>query len=87
MSDTIKMSYDDCPYHCTNGQIMNYDLKKLEPCPHCSGKRKELADKGVAEIESGEVLSLASVLGINNPYLKAKFVYGRFNYSNNNADW
>lgn len=69
------MSYDDCPYHCNNGKILDVGLRKLVPCPHCSEKRKELADEGLAENDSGDVLSLSSILGINNPYLKTKFVY------------
>lgn len=73
--DNIKMSYDDCPYHCNNGQVFDYQLKKLTPCPHCSEKRKELAEEGLAETECGDIESLPSILGINNQYLKAKFVY------------
>lgn len=71
----VKMRYDDCPLNCTNGEIMDYQLRKLIPCPHCSAKKKELADKGLAEDDSGELLSLPTILGINNQYLKAKFIY------------
>lgn len=71
----VKMSYDDCPYHCNNGKLFDYELKKMIPCPHCSEKRKDLAKEGLAEDESGELLSLPSILGIENQYLKAKYVY------------
>lgn len=70
-----KLSFDDCPYHCNNGQIMDYGLRRLVPCPHCSEKRKELAEEGLAETELGDIESLPSILGINNQYLRAKFVY------------
>ena len=73
--DTVKLSFDDCPYKCNNGQIMDYNLRKLIPCPHCSEKRKELADEGLAETEFGDIESLPRILGINNQYLRAKFVY------------
>lgn len=74
MSD-LKMSFDDCPYHCNNGQILDYNTRTLIPCPHCSEKRKELASEGLAEVENGDIISLPTVLGINNKYLKTKFVY------------
>lgn len=71
----IKLSYNECPYHCTNGKVMDYKLVKLIPCPYCSEKRKQLADEGVAETELGDLESLPKILGIDNQYLRAKFVY------------
>lgn len=71
----ISMKFEDCPYHCNNGKILDSDIRKLVPCPHCSEKRKELADEGLAENEMGELDSLPRILGINNQYLKTKFVY------------
>lgn len=72
---SIKMSYDDCPFHCSNGQLMDYNIMKLVPCPHCSEKRKDMANSGVVETEAGGIEPLHSILGINNKYLKANFVY------------
>jgi len=71
------MNYDDCPYNCTNGMVFDDSkgMNKYVPCPHCSEKRKELADEGLAEDISGEIVSLPSILGINNKYLTNKFVY------------
>lgn len=71
----IKTSYDDCPYNCTDGQVFNYELKTFEPCPHCSTRKKELLDKGLAETNSGELQSLPKVLGIENNYLQPNFSY------------
>lgn len=72
----MKLGYDNCPYHCSNGQVFDYQLRKMIPCPSCSEKRKELADEGLAESEDGDIKPLARILGIDNPYLKAKFIYG-----------
>lgn len=71
----VKMQYDDCPYNCSNGQVMDYELRKLIPCPHCSEKRESLAKQGLAENEQGDVEPLHRLLGVENKYLEAKFVY------------
>ena len=71
----MKLGFDDCPYHCNNGKLMDYNLMKLVPCPHCTEKRKELAKEGVVETDEGELKSLHDILGIKNKYLNAKFVY------------
>ena len=71
----VRMQYEDCPYNCTNGQIMDFELRKLVPCPHCSEKRSELAKQGLAENEQGDIEPLHRLLGVNNRYLEAKFVY------------
>lgn len=71
----IKMQYDDCPYGCTNGKIMDFELRKLVPCPHCSEKRENLAKQGLAENDLGDVEPLHRLLGVDNKYLEAKFVY------------
>ena len=74
MAELVK-SFDNCPYHCNNGVILDTSIRKLIPCPHCSEKRKALANEGLAEIENGDLVSLPTILGINNQYLKTKFVY------------
>lgn len=71
----IKVNYDDCPYNCNNGKIFDYGLRKLIPCPHCSEKRESLAKEGLAENEQGDIEPLYRLLGVNNKYLEAKFVY------------
>lgn len=71
----MKMGYEDCPYHCNNGTILDYKLKKLVPCPYCSERRKELADSGLAEDNNGDLVSLPRILGIDNEFLRARFVY------------
>lgn len=71
----MKLGFDDCPLHCSNGKLMDYNIMQLVPCPHCSEKRKELAKEGVVEMEDGEIKELHSILGINNKYLNPKFVY------------
>lgn len=70
----VQMSFEECPY-CTNGMVLNEELRIMEPCPYCSDKRKKLADEGLAIDDSGRTMSLPTVLGINNKYLKANFVY------------
>lgn len=72
---SVKISFEDCPYHCNKGKIFDFDLKKLVPCPYCSEKRQEMASKGVAEDDSGNILSLSTLLGIENKYLSSKLVY------------
>lgn len=71
----IKMKYDDCPYNCSNGQVMDYEIRKLIPCPYCSEKRKDLANQGLAENEQGDIEPLHRILGVNNKYLESKFIY------------
>lgn len=71
----VKMEYADCPYKCSNGQVIDYDLKKLVPCPHCFKKRDELAKQGLAENDQGDIEPLHRLLGVANKYLEAKFVY------------
>lgn len=75
MSSSLKMKYDDCPYHCVEGKIFDDELRDFIPCPHCSEKRKELANEGVAEMENGDIGSLPSILGINSQFLRSKLVY------------
>lgn len=71
-----KSHYDDCPYGCNpNGQLLDTISGKLVPCPHCSEKKRELLRKGYVETEEDEVLPLSTVLGIENQYLTASFVY------------
>lgn len=71
----IKLKYDDCPYGCTNGKVLDAKLRKMVDCPYCSEKRKDLARKGLAESSDGEVKPLASILGIENQYLSTKLSY------------
>ena len=71
----LKVNYDDCPYNCNGGKIFDYGLRKLIPCPHCSEKRESLAKEGLAENEQGDIEPLYRLLGVNNKYLEAKFVY------------
>ena len=71
----LARSFEGCPYHCTNGRIMNRDLRKWEPCPYCSEKKKELAKEGVAETIEGEIVNLPTLLGVDNQYMKAVFNY------------
>lgn len=68
-------SLEDCPYHCNNGKLMDYELKKIVPCPYCSEKKNQLAKDGLAEDTDGSIISLPTMLGINNKYLNSKFIY------------
>lgn len=71
-----KNHFDDCPYNCnSNGQIVDTNLGKLIPCPHCSERKKELMKKGYVETITDEQLPLSTVLGINNEFLSTKYVY------------
>lgn len=69
------MKFEDCPYHCNEGKVLDANLRKLVPCPHCHEKKKELAEEGLALDDIGNVDSLPRILGIDNKYLKTKFVY------------
>lgn len=71
----VKLKYDDCPFNCSNGKILDYDIHKLVSCPHCSSRREELAKDGLAENDAGDIEPLHRLLGVNNKYLEAKFVY------------
>lgn len=71
----MRTSFEDCPYHCNNGKLFDLELKKEIPCPYCSEKRKELAKEGLAEDDDGSLISIHTVLGVENKYLKASFVY------------
>ena len=71
----VRLKYEDCPYNCSNGKILDYETRKLVPCPHCSARREELAKEGLAENEEGDIEPLYRLLGVNNKYLEAKFVY------------
>ena len=72
-----KSHYDDCPYGCNSkGMILDTNLGKLVPCPHCSEKKKKLLSEGYAEAEdSGERVSLNTIFGIESEYLSTKFAY------------
>lgn len=71
----VKTKFDDCPYKCTDGKLLDYQTAKFVDCPHCSEKRDELAKEGLAEDESGELDSLPRLLGIDSKYLSSRFVY------------
>lgn len=71
----ISLKYDDCPYGCHNGKIFDYELRKNIICPYCGSKREELARQGLAENDEGDIKPLHRLLGIENKYLEAKFVY------------
>lgn len=71
----LKSKFDDCPYHCNNGKVLDYELRKLVPCPHCSERKSELARQGLGENSDGDIEPLCRILGVNNPYLEARFVY------------
>ena len=71
----LKMSYDDCPNKCNNGEIFDYELKKFVKCPHCAEKRRQLAKEGMAEVDGGSLVTLPTILGINNKYLNTEFEY------------
>lgn len=71
----VKLKFEDCPYNCNNGKILDYEVRKLVDCPHCSSKRKELAQDGLAEDENGDLTSLPRILGIESKYLSTRFVY------------
>lgn len=71
----VKIQFDDCPYKCTDGKLLDYHTAKFVDCPHCAGKREELAKEGLAEDESGELDSLPRLLGIDSRYLSSRFVY------------
>jgi hypothetical protein len=38
----LKRSFSDCPYHCSNGKLLDSKLHKLYLCPYCEGQRKKL---------------------------------------------
>lgn len=71
----VKLKYDDCPYHCSNGKVLDYETHRMVSCPHCSARREELAKEGLAENEVGDIEPLYRLLGVNSKYLEAKFVY------------
>lgn len=73
--EKLVQKFEDCPYNCTNGKLMDRRLKKYIPCPYCSQKKKELANKGMAETIEGNVDLLSSILGVQNDYMKAIFSY------------
>lgn len=71
-----KNHFEDCPYNCNaKGMLLDTNLKKMIPCPHCSTIKKELLKQGYAETENDVKAPLATILGINNEYLSTKFVY------------
>lgn len=73
----LKLHFEDCPYHCnSNGKVLDVKLKQMIDCPHCSEKRKIMIKEGYAESDSDTKLPLSTVLGIENKYLSANFVYG-----------
>lgn len=71
----VRVKFDDCPYNCSNGEVADYETRRMIPCPHCSERRKELAKEGLAENEKGDIKPLHRLLGVDNKYLEAKFVY------------
>lgn len=74
MSELAK-KFDDCPYNCSNGKILDRKIKKMIPCPYCSERKKELANQGIAETVDGNVELLSTILGVENDYMKAVFSY------------
>lgn len=71
----MKNKFDDCPYNCVNGEILDRALGTMIACPYCTEKKKKLASQGKVELETDEIGSLPTILGINNQYLSTKFVY------------
>lgn len=69
------LSFEDCPYHCSNGKLLDRNLKKMIPCPYCSEKRKELAKENVVMTDGGSLKSLSEVLGVQNDFMKPEFDY------------
>lgn len=71
-----KNHYEDCPYGCNvKGMLLDTNIGKMIPCPHCSKKKAELLKQGYAESETDEQIPLSTILGVGNEYLSAKFVY------------
>ncbi len=72
----IGFSFDDCPYHCTNGYIFDYEISKKVLCPHCSKKRDDLIHQGSLEVD-GEVVQvdLPAMLGVKSKYLSSRLSY------------
>lgn len=75
MEMELVRGFDDCPYNCSSGKVLDRVQRKLIPCPYCSKKKKELADKGFAETVEGNVEMLSTILGVENDYMKAVFSY------------
>lgn len=72
----IKRKFDECPYFCNDGMVLDTNLGMRVPCPYCSNKRKELIDNGELEEEGGEIpSSLSDILGIKNRYLSDEFLF------------
>lgn len=57
MSNIEKISFSDCPYKCNNGVVFNPVTKVKIPCPHCSEKRKKIAQGLEKDEETGKTLS------------------------------
>lgn len=74
-AELLANSFEDCPYGCTNGYLLDRLLRKRVPCPYCSKKKKELSDKGLALTVEGNVELLSTILGVQNEYMKAVFSY------------
>ena len=71
----LALKFDDCPYNCTNGRLLDRKLKQMVPCPYCSSKRQELAKENTAMTDEGRLESLPDILGVKNEYMKPIFDY------------
>ena len=70
----MKLHFEECPHGCNKeGKLFDRALAKFLNCPYCEKKRKELADSGLVESESGEEVSIQKELGFSDLYLSTYF--------------
>lgn len=61
---------DICPYGCDNGMLFSPLERKLVPCPHCKGKKKDIA-RGVATDSQGR--GIQEILRIPKTYTGVEY--------------
>lgn len=66
----MRISFPDCPYHCTNGILVNPYKGVSIPCPHCEQKRKEKVTNLQSTVEEK---SIYEQLRITQPFTGSDF--------------
>lgn len=70
-----KSSFEDCPYHCNNGKILDRNRGIMVDCPHCSSKRSKIVEEGKIVSDEGSIEDLSKVLGLNVKNIKPMLDY------------
>lgn len=70
---TLKKEVSKCPLDCIDGQIFDFVLRKMKPCPECKNKRLDIVKTEIEKSNKGEKSDLVESLNIAPSYLTQDF--------------